>query len=251
MVGKEILKQFSGHEIMAPTHAELDVEDIISVRREVSKGYDLVINATGYNDVDGSEMDTEKALRVNAEAVSHLALSTFGFSVPLVHFSTLYVFDDSGDECPHPMNVYGWTKLLGEICVRTINPRSYIFRTVRLFGDAGTGKRSFIDIVRDLPPDASMVVDEYAQPTYVKDLVAEMKRIIDEKKPYMTYNIVNAGLASWMEMAKETCELLGKEQSYVPVASYEFNRRAARPKRLDFPTVLRPWQEALKEYLKP
>lgn len=249
LVGKEVMKQFSEHEIVAPTHAELDIEDTVSCRHELAKGYDLVINATGFNDVDGAEMNEEMALRINGEAATQLAFSCFGYSTPLAHVSTLYVFDDSDRPVPHPLGVYGWTKLIGEIGCRTINPRTYVFRTVRLFGDSGSGKKSFIDLVKSLPDDAPMIVDEFAQPTYVKDFVAEMKRIIDEKKTYATYNIVNAGAASWMDFAREICILTGREQRFVPVQRHEFNRRAGRPQRLEFPTHLRHWKEALKEYL--
>lgn len=251
LVGKEFRKQFAEHEIVAPTHEEVDVTKMETVKPELFAGADLIVNATGYNAVDAAETDREACWNLNVVAVGNLAAVARATSTPIVHISSLYVFDGVDAEHPKPVSYYAMSKLMAEMILKYMDPDYYLFRTVRLFGDTGSGKRTFIDIVRDAPPDAKFIVDEYAQPTYVVDFVKRMKAVIEGRFTKRPFNVVNAGTCSWLDFAKEVARLTEKEEKFEAVSKNEFPRAAQRPSSLVFETNLRPWKEALAEYLCP
>jgi dTDP-4-dehydrorhamnose reductase len=246
---------------------EIDVLDFPALRAKVARlpqAPDAVINCVAFNDVDGAEERPETALALNGEFPGRLAGFTGELGVPLVHYSTNYVFDGvlgEYDEAsqPAPLSVYGRSKLSGEQVIAEAGGRSYIVRTAVLFGPKGASdlsKKSFVDLMLDLSAKRDTiqaVSDEINSVTYAPDLAAATRDLLSSAPAAGVYHVTNAGGVSWFDFAREIFRLAGRPVTVVPVPSTHFPRKAARPaKAILVNTKLpphRPWQAALAEFL--
>ena len=203
---------------------------------------DLIINCIAFNDVDGAEAQKDLAFQINAELPKDLALLSKSLHIPLIHFSTQLVFDGIDKEyletsIPHPLSVYGASKLLGEQYIQQNCSEYYIVRTSGIFGRKGTSsssKRSFVEIMLTKAQETKTikaVTDEISSFVYVVDLAQAVKYIVENKLAYGIYHAVNEGSASWYEFAKEIFTLTGKDINLIPVTADEFPRTAVRPKK--------------------
>ncbi len=223
-----------------------------------------IINCVAYNDVDGAENNPEICFALNTTAVSDLAGLCNELNIPLVHFSTNYVFDGIKGEyaetdSPNPLSVYAQSKYQGELEIIKNSKKYYIIRTALLFGPKGVSdksKKSFVEIMLELSSKRNSIKaieDEINSLTYVVDLSALTRLLLEENKPFGIYHIVNSGQGSWFEYAVEIFKILKKNITVVPAASTEFPRKAKRPKKSVLINTklpqLRPWQEALGEFL--
>ncbi len=247
-------------DVFALKHAALDIGDRAAVDAVVDRVRpDLIINCAVIG-VDACERDPALAERVNADGPAHLAQA----GIPIVHFSSNYVFDGhpavrepyaAGDE-PHPINVYGRTKLEGERAVAGGNPNAFVIRTSWVFGP---GKESFLSTVAARLRDGEKVraiSDTWASTTYVEDLATRVVEIVERGIPGL-YHVVNDGICSYETFAREAAAILAIPQPVADrlievVSEEEMDRAAPRPPwtpmRCDPP--MRPWQEALREYVE-
>jgi dTDP-4-dehydrorhamnose reductase len=247
---------------------DIDATDFPSLRARL-KGLGFVpgaiVNCVAFNDVDGAEDRPERAFLLNAELPGALARIARELGVPLVHYSTNYVFDGAKGEyaegdTPGPLSVYGRSKLEGERRIAENGGQWYVLRTAVIFGpkgESGLSKKSFVDIMLELSEkrDAIEVVsDEINNLTYAPDLAAATRRLLEAMPASGIYHLTNSGGASWYECAREIFRIAGKNVKTMPVPAARFPRKAARPaKALLVNTkqpLLRPWQEALGEFLK-
>ncbi|MBX4204820.1 MAG: dTDP-4-dehydrorhamnose reductase [Candidatus Doudnabacteria bacterium] len=223
----------------------------------------LVINCTGYTAVDKAEVEREFAESINGSGPGFVAAACKEVGATLVHFSTGMVFDGNNSEgynedaLTNPINTYGRTKLLGEIEVQKRMDNFYIIRSAWLFGKTKTGKKSFIDIMLEKAQTGEVikaVTDEVGCPTYDFDLAQATRALIEVKKPFGLYHITNSGRANRFDWAEEIFRIKEIEADVVGVPASDFPKRAAlRPKfevlnNTKF-ILLRPWQEALEEFL--
>jgi dTDP-4-dehydrorhamnose reductase len=247
---------------------DLDVTGFESLREKVrGLGFapGAIVNCVAFNDVDSAEERREQAYRLNSELVGNLARFTAELRIPLVHYSTNYVFDGAAGEYaenaePSPLSVYGCSKLAGEAEAARYGAQYYVLRTAVLFGSKGASdlsKKSFIDIMLDLAEkrDTLQVVsDEINSVTYAPDLAAATCHVLATLPPPGIYHATNSGGASWYDLAVETFRLRGKCVNVVSVPSTHFARKALRPpKAILLNTKLpamRPWQDALAEFLR-
>ncbi len=272
MLGQTFVRAFHDAEVFAWDREECDITDAALVAKKIGELQPaLIINAAAYNDVDGAEKDATMANTINGDAVGYLASAAASVGATLVHYSTDYIFDGRKkegyreDDIPSPISEYGKSKFLGEQKIITYNLKPityYLIRTSRLFGKQGSGKKSFIDLVLDLTQkkDTLEVVDEeLSSPTYVEDLAQRTRKMIEQKKPSGIYHMTNSGVCTWYgfteEIFKQAHELglLVKMPIVVPVPSSRFPRPAKRPAYSQLLNTklspLRPWQEALRDYL--
>lgn len=135
-----------------------------------------IVNAAAHTAVDKAESERDLAWRVNAEAPAAMARAAASGGVPLVHVSTDYVFDGSGARAYHesdavsPQNVYGLSKLGGELAVRALAPRHWILRTSWVFSEYGHNfVKTMVRLGRERP-DLKVVNDQRGRPTYAGDL---------------------------------------------------------------------------------
>lgn len=266
MLGQEFLRVLKKQDVTGWDRDELDITDETAVNSKLSGlKPDLVINCSAYNAVDKAEEDRQAAESVNGTAVGYLAKTCASLDVPLVHFSSNYVFDGNNpegyneDDTPRPLSNYGQSKLLGEIELQRNTEKYYLIRSAWLFGKPGGGKKSFVDLMLDLdskdqPIDA--IEDEFGNPTYVKDLAGAVVALVETKKPFGIYHLVNTGSCSWYDLAKEIFIIknIVVQLNSIRVEEYIKKRKALRPKfgvlnNTKF-IQLRPWTEALREYLE-
>ena len=215
---------------------------------------DIVFNAAAYTAVDKAESEQDKAFAVNSAAVREVAQACQQIGAILVHYSTDYVFDGSGnsprdEKAPtKPLNVYGQSKLAGEDEIRRYCPQSFIFRTSWVYGVHG---KNFIKTILRLAKtkeSLKVVSDQIGAPTsaeFIADISAELAlRALNEKnKLFGIYNLVPNGTTSWCDFAKwivsQACSLnvdLTLELKNIhPIPSSEYPTPAVRPlnSRLD------------------
>ncbi len=229
-----------------------------------------VINAAAYTAVDKAESEAELAYAVNAFLPAMLAEACQKAQLPLIHLSTDYIFSGakntpySEDDLPAPLNVYGHSKLAGEIAIRSAHPAHYIIRTSWIFSAYG---HNFVKSMLRLGAEREtlrIVDDQIGCPTAANDLAdMALKIATSPNDNFGTYHIANGPPTSWHGFATEIfarAEKLGlkKPKALVAIPSQDYQTPAARPKnsvlscsklQQNFGWGLRPYQAALDECL--
>jgi dTDP-4-dehydrorhamnose reductase len=232
--------------VVALGRAEADLSRPDSLRAVVrATEPSLVVNAAAYTAVDAAETDASTCRRVNAEAPAALAEESARFGVPIIHYSTNYVFDGRldrpyrEDDGPSPTSVYGRSKLLGEAEV-SINPAHLILRLAAVYGSAGRNfMRRILDLSRERE-ELRVVEDQLVAPTpasAVADATVGMIRgLLDGTNDLRSgvYHLTCSGSTSWYGFAERILALdphreEQRVQRLVPVSSAEFSAAAPRP----------------------
>ena len=225
----------------------------------------IVIHIAAYTDVDGCESNKERAFAVNAEGTKHVALATLRCQAKMVYLSTDYIFDGNKKEpylegdSPHPLNVYGHSKLQGERYVQALVKKSMIIRTQWLYGRYG---RNFVTAILQQAKEKealSIVNDQMGSPTYTLDL-AKAISVLVQLDHQGIFHVANGDACTWYTFGRAILELSGIDKvRVIPISTEELSRRALRPsysvlncQKLKEETglVLRPWFEALRDYLR-
>lgn len=214
----------------------------------------IVFNAAAYTAVDKAESEQDKAFAVNSTAVREIAQACQQIGAILVHYSTDYVFDGSGDAArdesafTKPLNVYGQSKLAGEDEIRRYCPQSFIFRTSWVYGVHGKNFIKTILRLAQTKESLKVVSDQIGAPTsaeFIADISAELAlRALNEKNKFFgIYNLVPNGTTSWCDFAKWIVsqvhslkvDLALLPQNIHPISSSEYPTPAVRPlnSRLD------------------
>jgi len=264
-LGGQLIKLYP--EAVGWDREDIDVLDHPSLRAKIGSldfTPDAIVNCVAFNDVDGAEDRPDRAFALNAGFVGELAGHAKDMGIPLVHYSTNYVFDGVQGEYaeadpPAPLSVYGRSKLRGEQLAAASGAWCYVVRTAVIFGPKGSSdlsKKSFVDIMLDLSAkrDTLQVVsDEINSLTYAPDLAAGTHRLLDALPPPGIYHLTNSGGASWFDFAREIFRIAERNVTVLPVPSTHFPRKAARPPRAILLNTklppLRPWKAALAEFL--
>lgn len=258
------LKQ-KGVNFDAPNHETLDVLNFAQLAEYISKiEPDFIFNCVGYTQVDKAESEAEQAMLLNRDLPVELAKIVKGTNSFLLHYSTDYVFDGlkttpyTPEDDPAPLNVYGASKLAGEEEIKRLNvPNCAIIRTAWLFGP---GKKNFIQTILSVCNQqgcAKVVHDQVGSPTYTRDL-AKYSLALAEKRKGGIFHIVNAGEASWCELAAEAVRHVLGEYLVEPIKSEDLKQAAMRPSfsvldtsSFTSTTGIKPriWISALTEYM--
>ncbi|HTP66224.1 MAG TPA: dTDP-4-dehydrorhamnose reductase [Geobacteraceae bacterium] len=261
MLGQDLMKLLPG-DVRGLDMKEMDITSPDSVRRTlITLKPRVVINAAAYTDVDGCESSRELAMRVNGEGVGNLARVAGEIGARLVQISTDYIFDGAKgspyleDDPANPLNVYGESKLAGEVSAR-LAPDCLIVRTQWLYGVHG---RNFVETMLKLAEEKTelaVVDDQVGSPTWTVDLGLAIKALL-ERGCSGTYHVANAGHCSWNEFASAIFAEAGIRVTMKPLTTNELNRPARRPlySTLDCGKLARdagfspePWREALTKY---
>jgi dTDP-4-dehydrorhamnose reductase len=229
----------------ARTRAELDVTKPFSVET------DLVLHAAAWTDVDGAEADPAGAELVNVGGTRNVVAQ----GVPVVYYSTDYVFDGSKRE-PYvesdptgPLSVYGRTKLEGEGEVRD----GWIVRSSWLFGPTGTNfVRTMLRLAGERD-EVSVVADQLGSPTYVGHLAEATRELLD--LPFGIWHVAAEGECTWAEFARAIFEEAGLDCRVREITTEELGRPALRPaysvlrSERDGAPRLPHWREGLRACL--
>ncbi|MFN3557907.1 MAG: dTDP-4-dehydrorhamnose reductase [Brevundimonas sp.] len=256
----------------APSRAELDLEVPGAVEAAfATTPFAAVINAAAYTAVDRAEAEVAKAFSANAQGPALLADATRDRGIPLLHVSTDYVFDGladrpyTEDDAVQPINVYGASKLAGELAVLKGNPRSAVVRTAWVLS---SHRQNFLRTMLRLAttrPELGVVDDQRGCPTSAADLAEALRtvalRMIDDRDaPTGLYHFVNGGETSWAGLARhifaESGRAGGPATAVRPVTTTEYPTPAKRPRnsRLstaritrDFGVQPRQWEDAVSK----
>lgn len=253
------------HEVIGLTRRDCDLSDEDAVRNIFERQEpEVVIHLAAYTNVDGCEIEPQKAKAGNEDATLNVAKAAENAGASLVYISTDYVFDGRQerpyreDDPPNPLSVYGRTKLMGEQHVQNTLSRYYIVRTSWLFGPKGKNFVSTILRLAGEKPELRVVNDQKGSPTYTRHLAQKLVELITTSE-HGIYHITGQGSCTWFEFAKKIVELGGFRQvRVIPVSTQEFVRPAPRPassvlanQRLASLGIglLPEWEEGLKSYL--
>jgi dTDP-4-dehydrorhamnose reductase len=221
-----------------------------------------VILTAAYTDVDGCEAKPELAFAVNAEGPRRVARWCRAHKAWLLYVSSNCVFDGrqsepySEDAPANPISVYGASKLAGEEAVTAELDEHFIVRSSWLFGPHGTNFVTKILALAQAQPSLQGVEDEIASPTYAPELGPALARLAQTGR-YGTYHLTNEGACSRLEFMRAILAAAGVDRplTAVPLASFQ---RPSRPpaqsalanhRAAQLGIRLRPWQEALAEYV--
>lgn len=271
-VGLELLRATWPEGVMlhAPTRDELDLTSAGSMRALFDKvAFTAVINSAAWTAVDKAETEVAGAFAVNAGGPALLADITRERGIPLVQVSTDYVFDGDKDgpyvesDPVAPIGIYGASKLAGEMAVRLGNPRSVVLRTAWvLSAHRANFLKTMLRLAADRPT-LRLVDDQHGCPTSAADIAQALKTIVlrmivDEAAPTGVYNFVNAGEASWADLAREVFRLSalagGPSAQVEGIPSELYPTPARRPKNsrlstakitADYDVQPRSWQSAV------
>lgn len=262
-LGRQLVAAFAGHQLLELDLPETDITHLTICDDIARWEPELILHAAAYTDVDGCEQNVELAFRVNAIGTQHVALAAQRTDAMLVYISTNEVFD--GTRRDHyrewdqvnPVSVYARSKTAGEQIVRDLLSRFYIVRVAWLFGPGGSNFVTKILAAADKNPALRIAADEFGNPTYAPDLAAAIAKLVDTGH-FGIYHLTNAGFCSRFEFAREIMRLTQRtDVSLTPILSADWPRATRPPLHAILANTnaaalgitLRPWQEALAEYL--
>ncbi len=273
-VGSDIAPVYSGvadgTAVTSMPYVQLDITDseaVASVLAEVKP--DVVVHCAAWTAVDAAEDEEnkEKVFSINAKGTENIAKVCKELDCKMIYISTDYVFDGQGDRPWEPddknyapLNVYGESKLQGEMAVSSILEKYFIVRIAWVFGLNGKNFIKTMINVGKTHDEVRVVNDQIGTPTYTYDLSRLLVDMAETDK-YGYYHATNeGGYISWYDFCVEFYKQYGLETKVTPVTTAEYGlSKAARPfnSRLDKSklveagfTPLPTWQDAVSRYLK-
>ena len=272
-VGSDIQPVYSGVQDGTPVtkapYISLDITDAESVKNVITEvNPDVVVHCAAWTAVDMAEDDdkVEKVRAINAGGTQNIADVCKVLGCKMMYISTDYVFDGQGTEpwdpdCKdyNPINVYGKTKLEGELAVANTLEKYFIVRIAWVFGKNGKNFIKTMHKVGKTHDEVRVVNDQIGTPTYTFDLARLLVDMVETEK-YGYYHATNeGGYISWYDFTKEIYRVAGYSTKVTPVTTEEYGlSKAARPfnSRLDKSKLvengfepLPTWQDAVRRYV--
>ncbi|MFN3659749.1 MAG: dTDP-4-dehydrorhamnose reductase [Brevinematales bacterium] len=238
-LGQEIrrLGESSSHDFVFTDREELDITSAQAVDEGLSVGFDGVINCAAYTAVDKAETEKTLCYALNSEAVEILARACQKYRAFLVHISTDFVFDGRKflpyreTDDPHPLSVYGSSKLEGEKRAFAVHDRVSVIRTSWLYSVYGN---NFVKTMRRLlseKPEVRVIFDQVGTPTSARTLAEVIVSHLDFWKEASSgiYHYSQEGVASWYDFAVAVGRFSGYKTPVVPIHTEEYPTPAKRP----------------------
>lgn len=272
-VGSDIQEAYAGvadgTAVTTAPYVSLDITDSAAVEKVITEIHpDVIVHCAAWTAVDMAEDDDKvaKVRAINAGGTQNIANVAKAIDAKMVYISTDYVFDGQGEtpwqpDCKDykPMNVYGQTKLEGELAVANTLSKYFIVRIAWVFGKNGKNFIKTMLKVGKNHDEVKVVNDQIGTPTYTFDLARLLVDMIETDK-YGYYHATNeGGYISWYDFTKEIYKVAGYKTKVIPVTTEEYGlSKAARPfnSRLDKSklvengfTPLPTWQDALRRYI--
>jgi dTDP-4-dehydrorhamnose reductase len=249
-LGRALQREFAGEDVLALARADWDV----SLPAPELPSLDLVLHTAAWTDVDGAEADPQGAAAVNVGGTLNVA----ALGVPLVSFSSDYVFDGRKgspyveSDGPNPLSAYGRSKLGSE---GAAGEGAWIVRSSWLFAETGHNfLRTMLQLGRDRD-EVAVVDDQRGSPTYTGHLAAATRELVDRDRARGVWHLAAAGDCTWAEFAEAIFDAAGLDCRVRPISTAELGRPAPRPaysvlrsERPDAP-ALPHWRDGLRECL--
>lgn len=266
-LGFDVVKELENRRIPCKgvDMADFDITDEAAVRNYITDyAPDAVIHCAAYTAVDKAEDCPDICFKVNAQGTENIAKICGETGAKIVYISTDYVYGGKGEEPfdvfadTQPKNVYGKSKLAGEIAVKKHCVKYFIVRTSWVFGMNGGNFVKTMLKLSESHDELKVVADQVGSPTYTPDLAALVCDMVMSEK-YGVYHATNENFCSWCDFAREIFKLAEKAVKVNPVTTAEYGAKAARPlnSRLSKNCLddngfsrLPPWQNALGRFLK-
>ncbi|WP_035587183.1 SDR family oxidoreductase [Hippea jasoniae] len=269
LVGNAIVDKLNslGIECLPLLHRDFDITHIDDFEKIESFCPDIVINTAAYLGVEPCEANPTKAFEVNSLAVKNLAVFCEENGYVLAQVSSDAIFDGKNppydeNSTPNPLNMYGLTKFNGELMVRNLCSKYYIFRIPILFGKRKNRGNIFIEKMYNLYKSGKKVLniadDIVSMPSYNVDVAVKMIEIVINRLEFGIYHIFNGGDgASLYDFAKQFFTLMGIDDVTINRAkAKDFSKYEKGKKPLDTRLTsnklepLRNWKEALEDYVE-
>ncbi len=272
-IGSDIQPAYAGvtdgTTVTTAPYVQLDITNQETVNKTISEiKPDAIIHCAAWTAVDAAEDEENqpKVHAINAEGTKHIAEAAKAIDAKMIYISTDYVFDGKGsrpwepdDKCYAPLNVYGQSKLDGELAVSSILDKYFIVRIAWVFGLNGKNFIKTMINVGKTHDTVRVVNDQIGTPTYTKDLAKLLVDMVETDK-YGYYHATNeGGYISWYDFCCEFYRQYGLKTKVIPVTTAEYGlSKAARPEnsRLDKSKLvaagfipLPTWQDAVSRYL--
>ena len=248
---------------------ELDLSNEESISLYLNDNFfEIIVNCVGYTFVDKAESEEHLAYQINHLAVGKIAEISNKQKVKLIHISTDYIFDGFSEKSylesddPSPLNIYGKSKLAGEVAVcEAMQKNAIIIRTSWLYSEYSN---NFVDTILRKGrkfDEFSVVSDQFSSPTNASDLAKVIMHIINHKKfrnhnqLTQIYHYSSYGVCSWFEFAREILELANIDCEVNPIETKDYLTAARRPKYSllntdkivkDFGLEIPFWKDSLK-----
>ena len=273
-VGSDIAPQYAGiadnSAVTRAPYVQLDITDPEAVRSRIEELHpDAIIHCAAWTAVDAAEDEENrgKVDRINHLGTKYIAEAARAVDAKMLYLSTDYVFDGKGerpwepdDKCYAPLNVYGQSKLDGELAVSAALEKYFIVRIAWVFGLNGKNFIKTMINVGKTHDTVRVVNDQIGTPTYTLDLSRLLVDMIETDK-YGYYHATNeGGYISWYDFCVEFYKQYGLTTRVIPVTTREYGlSKASRPEnsRLDKSklraagfTPLPDWRDAVARYLK-
>ena len=272
-VGSDIQPEYSGiadgSAVTSALYVKLDITDKNAVSSVISEiKPDVIIHCAAWTAVDTAEDEDnrEKVHSINALGTGYIAEAAKSIDSKMLYLSTDYVFDGKGnrpwepdDKCYAPLNVYGQSKLDGELAVSSVLDKYFIVRIAWVFGLNGKNFIKTMINVGKTHDTVRVVNDQIGTPTYTLDLARLLVDMVETDK-YGYYHATNeGGYISWYDFCCEFYKQYGLDTKVIPVTTEEYGlSKAARPfnSRLDKSKLVQAgfkplpdWKDAVKRYL--
>ncbi|OPA76074.1 dTDP-4-dehydrorhamnose reductase [Paenibacillus selenitireducens] len=265
-LGQDVVRIFTekGHDVLACSRQDLDITNQLKCE-SIILAYqpNAIIHCAAYTAVDAAESDEDGAYLVNTVGSRNIAVAAEKVGAKVCYISTDYVFDGNSTvayreyDNTDPQTVYGKSKRAGEHLVQTLSSKYYIVRTSWVYGAHGN---NFVKTMLKLgaeKPSLQVVHDQVGSPTYTVDLAYFLEELI-QTEYYGIYHASNIDSCSWYEFAQAIFEEADLKLELLPCTTEQFPRPAPRPSNsvMDHLSIrtnglrdLRPWREALKEFI--
>jgi dTDP-4-dehydrorhamnose reductase len=235
--------------IFPVSRKEMDFSNESTIRRIIrDKKPDLIINPAAYTEVDRAENEKELAFAINEKAPRIIAKEAKALHIPLIHFSTDFVFDGKKStpyletDSPSPKSIYGLSKLEGEKAIQEVDGDYLIFRTAWVYSRQGNNFRNTIRRLAKERPELNIINDQVGSPTTTTYISLALKNVIDllfrEKEVTFQeckgiYHLTCGGNCSWYDFAEVIIkDLFQHEEGHCtlnPISTKDYPTAATRP----------------------
>jgi dTDP-4-dehydrorhamnose reductase len=241
-VGHALMRELTDYELIGLTRQDCDLTNLDQIKQVIDQHQpELIINPAAFTKVDQAEDEPELAFQINRDAPKVMAEKAREYNIPLIHFSTDYVFDGKKegayleDDPTRPLGVYGQSKCEGEEAIQEIGGLTYIFRTSWVYSNIGHNFFLTMKKLGQERDELKVVADQIGVPTSNQFIAEQIKAIIPQLTDKNTgiYHLVPNGSCSWYEFAKaiiSQTNLLFNLDNLHAIQTHEFPTKTKRPK---------------------
>jgi dTDP-4-dehydrorhamnose reductase len=271
-LGGDLIRNNPGHDVIAPSRDDLDISNRDQVESIIAdQKPDVVINTAAFHNLPSCEADPASAFRINCTAVRDMAAICSKIGTLFVTFSTDYVFDGGQqvpyceDASPHPLQMYGISRVAGEYAALSVAPeQAIIIRTSGLYGHSGAQSKGGNFVDKRLQDAKSYTVlemgcDQVVSPTSTDDLSKAVWQLLEHQQlsPGI-FHLINEGSCTWSEFTQAIYEIAGIPVEVIPVDRGGMSGEMKRPlysllantKGRELGVLLPHWRDALRRYLE-